>query len=569
MGLTSSLQTGLTGLAANSTMIDVTGNNIANVNTNAFKASRVSFETQIAETRRSGSAPSAELGGTNPAQVGRGVNVAAITADFSGGAISVTGNNTDLAIEGDGFFVVDDAGAQRFTRNGNFTLDRDFNLTTASGGRIQGFGVDEDGEVVPGVLQDMQVPVGVTTLAEATTEVKFTGNLNAGGEVATQGSITQLETLYDDAGATNTAGPTSSLTGVFKADGTQPFATGDVITITGATRGGATVPDRTFEVGTDTADADASGSTLGDFAAFLQDIFGLDPDATIPAGVDVTAGNLAITSNVGTANAINLQGSNLVVNFGNSPSAPLGTTRTQDATGESTLTTFAAFDSLGNPLTVNLTTVLTGKDSDGTTWDFFATAEDDTDLGTFLGTGTSRFDTDGQLIGLTDNILNLDRADTGAVNPLAINLEFTDPFGSVTALVDSASQLRSLSQDGSAIGSLQDFTVGLDGTITGAFTNGLNRTLGRIPVATFANNQGLRQVGSSLFATENNSGNPVVSTAGTSGAGTLLAGSLELSNVELSEEFVNLITASTGFSAASRVITTSDELIQELLAAVR
>ena len=368
MGLTTSLQTGLTGLAANSTMIDVTGNNIANVNTNGFKASRVSFETQIAETRRSGSAPSAELGGTNPAQIGRGVNVAAITADFSGGAISVTGNNTDLAIEGDGFFIVDDAGAQRFTRNGNFTLDRDFNLTTAGGGRIQGFGVDADGQVVPGVLQDMQVPVGVTTLAEATTEVKFTGNLNAGGAVATQGSITELETLFTDAGAANPADAGSALTGLFKADGTSPFASGDVITITGATRGGSTVPDRSFEIDTNLADANASGSTLGDFAAFLQDIFGLDPDATIPAGVDVADGNLAITSNVGTANAVNLQGSNLVVNFGDSPSAPLGTTRTQEATGESTLTTFAAFDSLGNPLTVNLTTVLTGKDSDGTTW---------------------------------------------------------------------------------------------------------------------------------------------------------------------------------------------------------
>ena len=571
MGLTTSLQTALTGLSANSSMIDVTGNNIANVNTNAFKASRITFETQVADTRRSGSAPSGQLGGTNPAQIGRGVRVAAITENFTDGAITLTGNNTDLAIEGDGFFVVEDAGTQRFTRNGNFNLDRDFNLTTAGGGIVQGYGVDIDGEIIPGVLTDLRVPVGVTTIAEPTTEVKFSGNLNSGGDIATQGSITALETLYDDASATNTAGAASSLTGLFKADGTSPFAAGDVITITGATRGGATIPDRTFEVNAaPTADvgADAFGTTLGDFATFLNDIFGIDT-TTPPAGVDVAAGNLTLNSNLGTANAINLQGNNLIVNFGTAPVAPISTTQTQDATGESTLTTFAAYDSLGNPLNINLTTVLTDKDENGTTWEFFASAEDDTDLNTFLGSGSASFNTEGQLIGLTDNVLNLDRSGTGATNPLAINLAFTDPFGSVTALADSDTQLRSLSQDGYPIGSLEDFTVGLDGTITGAFTNGLTRVLGRVPVATFANPQGLRQVGSSLYETENNSGSPVISTAGSSGSGTILARSLELSNVELSEEFVNLITASTGFSAAARVITTSDELIQELLSAVR
>jgi len=573
MGLTTSLYTGLTGLAANSQTIDVTGNNIANVNTNAFKSSRVNFETAIAQTPRSGSAPSGAIGGTNPAQVGLGTRLGSITADFSNGALSSTGVATDLAIEGDGFFVVDDNGTQRFTRNGNFSLDRDFNLTTASGGLVQGYGVDDDFNVVDGVLTDLTVPIGVTTIASPTTEVKFAGNLNAGGDIATQGSITQFEALTDGGGGPATAGTAlTNLTTAAPAS-VAPFVLGDVITISGATRGGSTIPDRTFEVNaapTLGVNADDNGTTFQDFADFLTDIFGLDATATPAAGVAVNGtGQLEITGNIGEANGISFGDTNLIVNQGTAPSTPLQLTTTQEADGESTLTTFAAFDSLGNPLTVNLVTTLTTKDSNGTQWTFSATAEDDTDLNTFLGTGTANFDTEGQLIGLNDAGITLDRTDTGAENPLQIALAFTDPFGSVTALVDQSTELRTLSQDGFPIGSLEDFDISLDGVITGSFTNGLRRTLGKVPIATFANNNGLRQVGGSLYEAENNSGTPAIVSAGVAGAGSVVSRALELSNVELSEEFVNLITASTGFSASSRVITTSDDLIQELLSLVR
>ncbi|MEM8739349.1 MAG: flagellar hook-basal body complex protein, partial [Planctomycetota bacterium] len=573
MGLTTALFTGLTGLSANSQSIDVTGNNIANVNTNAFKSSRVNFETQIAQTPRSGSAPSGQIGGVNPAQVGLGVRLGSITADFSNGALSATGVATDLALEGDGFFVVDDAGVQRFTRNGNFSLDRDFNLTTAAGGLVQGFGVDDDFNLIPGVLDNVTIPIGVTTIASPTTEVKFAGNLNAGGDVATQGSVTDFEALFSTNAAAPPASAATNLDSLFNAGGTQLFAANDVSTISGASRGGATIPDRTFQITAAPAAGetpDAFGTTLGDFAAFVEDIFGIDTtDPNAGVAVDAATGVLSITGNLGTANSIRFDDANLIVNKSVSPATPLGITTAQEADGESTFTTFAAFDSLGNPLTVNLATVLTSKDANGTQWSFFATAEDDTDLDTFLGTGTANFDTEGQFITLNDSVLTLDRTDTGADNPLQINLAFTDPFGSVTALVDQSTELRTLSQDGFPIGSLDDFDISLDGIITGSFTNGLRRTLGQIPVATFANNNGLRQVGGSLYEAENNSGTPAVVTAGTSGAGSVVSRALELSNVELSEEFVNLITASTGFSASSRVITTSDDLIQELLSLVR
>ncbi len=572
MGLTTSLYTGLTGLAANSQTIDVTGNNIANVNTTAFKGSRVTFETAIAQTPRAGSAPNGTFGGTNPAQIGLGTRLGAITADFSNGALSATGVATDMAVEGDGFFIIENQGTQRFTRNGNFSLDRDFNLTTAGGGKVQGFGVDEDNQIIDGVLGDVSIPIGVTTIAAPTTEVKFSGNLNAGGDIATQGSITTFETFYTDGAATTPATGATALASLFQADGTQPFTAGDVITISGATRGGATIPDRSFEINaaaTPGVDADDFGTTLQDFADFLDEIFGLDATATVPAGTAITGGALALTGNVGTANDINFDDTNLILNQGASPTTPITLSTTREANGESTLTTFSAFDSLGNPLTVNLVTVLANKDVNGTQWEFYATAEDDTDLDTYLGTGQASFDNEGQLISTENNGLTLNRDGTGAENPLQIDIAFTDPYGSVTALVDQTTELRTLSQDGYPIGSLEDFDISLDGVITGSFTNGLRRTLGKIPVATFANNNGLRDLGGSLWEAGNNSGDPAIVTAGTAGGGSIVARALELSNVELSDEFVNLITASTGFSASSRVITTSDDLIQELLSLVR
>ncbi len=578
MGLTTSLFTGLTGLAAGSQSISTAGNNIANVNTNAFKSSRVNFETQISQTSSSGSAPDGTIGGTNPSQTGLGNRVGSITRDFSNGAIGPTGVNTDLALEGDGFFIVDDGGTQRYTRNGNFSVDRDFNLTTSSGGLVQGFGVDDEFNVVEGVLTNITLPTGVTTIASPTTEVRFAGNLNAGGEVATQGSLTELQPLFSDAAGTVPATAATPLASLFTAAGTQAFGAGDLITISSGTRGGAAIPDRTFEVnatltpGNDAADD--AGTTLGDFAEFVEDIFGIDTVTPVTGGqpqpgVTINNGVLSIRSNIGTANGVSLSGNNLIVNRNTSPATPLAFENVEEATGESTITTFAAFDSLGNPLQINLVTVLVGQDENGTQWELFATAEDDTDLDTYLGRGSAAFNSDGQLLNVADAVINLDRANTGAGNPLSVQLSFLDPDGSVTALVDSASTLRSLSQDGFPIGTLENFDVGGDGTVTGTFSNGLRRTLGRIPVATFANNNGLVEVGGSLFEAENNSGDPSIVTAGTAGSGSVVARALELSNVELSDEFVNLITASTGFSAASRIITTSDELIQELLNLVR
>jgi len=570
MALTTAMFTSLTGLDTSSDLLNVSGNNIANVNTAAFKRSRVSFQTAISRNLRNGSAPTDNLGGTNPAQVGLGAQIGAITRNFENGPLQPTGSNTDVAIEGNGFFIVDVNGSQNFTRDGGFTLDRNNNLVhPATGGLVQGFAADDEFNIVNGVLGNINIPLGTLSIAEETQNVQFAGNLNAGGDAATQGSVIDFAPLYTDAAQVTPATSTTVLTDILDDAGNQFFVSGDVITLTGATRGGATIEDKTFEINSSSSDPTDFGSTVQDFMDFLESTLGLD--TANGASVSFAAGVITVTGNSGTANDLTIDDGDLILNKGTNPSVPFDASKTQSADGESIRTTYIAYDSLGNPVTVDMTVVLESKDSGGTNWRFYTHSDDDTDVETFLGTGTAQFDNNGQLIAITDGQVTVDRNNVGSVNPLQfdINFENDGETGAVTALTEVTSQISATYQDGSPIGTLEDFSVSADGTITGVFSNGLLRDLGRIPVAMFANNAGLEEMGGNLFRPTPNSGIPVVVTPTTGGSGRLIGQTVELSNVDLAEEFIHLISASTGFSASSRVLSTSDQLIQELLATIR
>jgi flagellar hook protein FlgE len=178
-----------------------------------------------------------------------------------------------------------------------------------------------------------------------------------------------------------------------------------------------------------------------------------------------------------------------------------------------------------------------------------------------LGTGTITFDNAGQLVGATNTSISVTRANTGATTPLAVQLDFAN----LTSLTSRGSELVMTEQDGSATGTLNSFSIGADGTITGSFSNGLTRTLGQVALATFNNPEGLVDRGGNMLIAGANSGVAVITPPQQLGAGSIRSGALELSNVDLSEEFINLIVASTGFTAASRVISTSDRLLTELL----
>src|SRR3954471_4920535 len=178
MPSTTALFTGLSGLTANSRNIDIIGNNIANVNTTAYKSSRLLFSTVFSRNLGLGSAPSTNSGGTNPFQIGLGVKIAGTQRNTTGGAVTATGDSRDLAIDGAGYFVVDHSGSEMYTRAGAFRQNQNNDLVNINGDHLKGFAIDQSFNVVPGRLVDMNIPVGSLTLAQATTHVNFSGNLN-------------------------------------------------------------------------------------------------------------------------------------------------------------------------------------------------------------------------------------------------------------------------------------------------------------------------------------------------------------------------------------------------------
>ena len=591
MAVTGSFYTALTGLNANSRAIDVVGNNIANVNTPGFKASQALFATQFLENLSAGSPPDGQsTGGTNPLQVGLGTRFAGVQTNFNNGGIRSTGFNTNMAIEGNGFFIVDQGDGRFYTRDGQFSLNSDNDLATESGAMVQGYGVDQNFNVATGALGNLNIPLGSLTTAEATSEVNLEGNLNASGSISTGGSQHTSRTFYTDAlltaGNESTGAEDLTVAGndLYISDGAGGSflalegGTNTILTANGVEKGGKALAAHTFAF-TDAATAatlgvDDYGSTLQDFVDFINDTFGLSSTVvngqTLGGGASLVGGQLVIDGNEGASqdlaiNTVDFAASNIVSGI----SQPFVMSKVRSADGESTRTNFTVYDSLGTPASVDLTMVKQANVAGGgTIWEFVAESNDTASLSRILGLGTIQFDANGQFVSASNDSVSMTR-NNGASSPLTFSLTFDNNTSAITALSDTSSEIAAISQNGSAIGVLNNFSVGEDGVLTGTFSNGLSRTIGQVALATFVNNQGLVALGNNLYTTGPNSGNAIIGTPQQFSAGRIVAGALEQSNVDLAEEFVNLITASSAFSASSRVITTADQLIQQLLAAGR
>jgi len=392
-----SLFSGISGLRSHQTMLDVTGNNIANVNTTGFKSSQTQFQDALSQVVQNASGAQAGTGGTNPAQVGLGVRVAGVTTNFTQGASQLTGRSTDMMIQGDGFFVVRKGADTFYTRAGGFDFDATGQMVLpGEGALVQGWAAKNGVIDTNSPLTDLRVPAGTLMGAVATTSATYEGNLQS----------------------------------------------------------------------------DAANGTVIERAITAYDSTGVERQITLT--LTKAAGGWTMAA----------------------------------ASGTDTATSPLAFTSTG-ALDVAASTGLTGT-------------------GTFT---------------------------LGAVT---VDLSKVTGFAGVQTIAAST-------QDGHSAGTLQAFSLGADGTITGSFSNGLKQTVGRIALGSFTNPAGLEKAGGSLFRTTVNSGNAQVGAAGTGGRGGLAGGALEMSNVDLSSEFTNLIIAQRGFQANSRVITTSDELLQELV----
>jgi len=567
MASTTAMLTGLSGLNAHSRRLEVIGNNIANVNTTAFKSTRLLFSPSLSRNISLGTTPSTATGGTNPAQIGLGVSVGGTQRNFTSGALATTGISSDLAVEGNGFFIVERAGQQFYTRSGAFQLNSSRQLVSQAGARVQGFGVDDDFNVIEGGLVDLDIPIGTQTLAKATENVTLAGNLNAGGDTATQPSITTFDQAFTDAALTPLTG-VDLLTTVDDPlnPGTPLFAVGQTIHLADIMKGDRTLPDADLAI--------TGATTVQDLLDFVEDAIGIVPGQAYPdgstSGVTIDgAGVITVTGNIGEGNSIVLGDADfrLLDATGAEIQEGLTFTQTQAADGESVTTTASVFDSLGSRLFVDITMVFESADTTGTTWRYYIDSADDTDVDLNVGTGSVSFDNFGRQINAGPVSVSIDRLNTGAVDPLIFNLNLDSGSQAVTALSEESgvSTLGVPFQDGVELGLLANYSVGDDGVITGGFTNGQTRVIGQVVLATFSNPEGLVDSGDNLFVTGPNSGAPLVTPPLQFGAGRVIGGALELSNVDLGAEFINMILTTTGYSASSRVISTTDQLLQLLV----
>lgn len=282
MSFLRSLFSGVSGLRNQQTMMDVIGNNIANINTYGFKAGRATFSELYAQTLRGGTQPTVTNGGSNPMQIGLGVAINSIDNLFTQGAVETTGVDTDMALQGTGFFIVKQGGRYLYTRVGTFKPDSDGKLVNPGTGAIlQGKLADALGNIPSGTaLQDLQIQPDTKSPANATTMVKFAGNLDSSAAIGS--TVNTSATVYDSLGNLTTmtleftktadnawswtasvpspASTTSSGTVTFNAtDGTLNSVTGSPVVITPGT--GA--PDITLDLDLGTPTATPPGVFAG------------------------------------------------------------------------------------------------------------------------------------------------------------------------------------------------------------------------------------------------------------------------------------------------------------------
>jgi flagellar hook protein FlgE len=287
---------------------------------------------------------------------------------------------------------------------------------------------------------------------------------------------------------------------------------------------------------------------------------------------------MSIIGNIGKANILEVGAADITIKRASGALAPtFGFSTVSTADGESASTSQVIYDSLGAKVNVNINTTLVSKDSTGTSWQYIITSPDSTTgqatggvgTNTFISAGVLKFDNNGKLIGTPNPTVSIDRSNTGAAPLLQFSMGFSEMNALAANTAPGESNINVSFVNGSEKGTLKDYSISSDGTIIGSFDKGQQRTLGQIVLATFRNTQGLLEHGNNTFVPGASSGLATITAPGNLSAGTIVNSSIELSNVDLSQEFINLISASTSFSASSRVITTSNQLLQELLQSAR
>lgn len=513
-----SMFAGVSGLRNHQIRMDVIGNNIANVNTVGFKGSRVTFQDTLNQILRGASAPQSGRGGTNALQIGLGVSLASIDVIHSQGNLQNTGKVTDLAIQGDGFFIIGDGSNEYYTRAGMFTVERDGRLVhPANGLTVQGW-MGRNGTVdTTGPLSSISLPIGQTLPPITSSTINYMYNLDS----RNNGALTFVPNPQT---VTDADGNSGRMTFVF-----EPTDNFNEWTYSVEVTGG------TVTTGT------ASGTIRMNSDGTVANITGNDFQITLDGGTtpifvqapnngDADGGNFTAFSNA----AMTTQ----VAQFGGSYTAP-----------EQPTTTSRVVDSLGNIHTVYTRFSKTSNNN----WNWQATNEAGD---TIYGSGTISFDTWGRVTTATGGPITFTPpgADTVSILP---ELNAMTQYAFETSASSSA--------DGYPMGELESFNINKSGQIVGVFSNGLTQVLAQVALASFNNPAGLTRSGDTMFAESGNSGTAQIGAAGVGGKGEITPGALEMSNIDLSQEFTDMIVTQRGFQANSRIITTSDEMLQELV----
>jgi flagellar hook protein FlgE len=450
-------------------------------------------------------------------------------------------------------------------------------ITMATDGRIQltGIPTDPTGEWNAGrrIYRNLATSEGqdefylVADIANATTTgLTYTDNL----------SDTDLKTKTP----LDFYGPRIDKTTTLAVDALRLTTAGDYVSVfsegtfsfTG-NKGGRTLTTKTMEI-TDT-------TMLKDVLQFMSDAMGLvtppgnDPDHPIPVdasglnpGFNVNSdGQIQFISNAGTENAVSISSTGMqIIEPTGTVMVQLPFNTEQEALGESATTDMVVYDSLGESISVRLTAVLESRTSSATTYRWFADSPQNisttSDSSIAVGTGLISFDGNGNFITATSREVNIYRNGESAANS---PLSFRFDFSAISGLATNNSSLAVSSQDGCSTGTLSSFIIGADGVISGVFTNGTTRTLGQVVTARFSNPSGLVQEGENLYTEGVNSGEPVVGTPGEQGLGEIVAGAQELSNTDIGSNLVDLILASTQYRGNTRVVTTVQDMLDELL----
>ncbi len=536
---------GVSGLQVHQTKLDVIGNNIANVNTLGFKSGRVTFEDQLSQTLRTSSSPGGSVGGQNPAQVGLGVALGAVDTLQTQGNLQTTGKLTDMAVQGNGFFLVGSGKDISYTRDGSFDLDGDGVLVNpANGVNLLGYVADQNGAIdtTQQITSDsvLKIPVGSLTSVKQTTASTFQGNLNAAAALQSTKTAFSGNVKND---------PTTISTTAYDAQGNAHTVN---LTLDTKTTGGTT--------DTWNASLQIDGSTVGAGGYTIQfnNVTGNFMNSSLPTAAPVAglkgAPNFNLTLNY-----------NSLAGLSTNPASASGLTDGQTGASPTWPTSVKVYDSLGvsHLLNFKFTRDLVGTTAPAAAageWSWTAT-ENGSPIASSAGTGNKPlyFDSNGNLLDKAQQSLTLTPPTPGA-SPINMSIDFS----SLTQLAGDSS-VAANTQDGFPVGTLQSFTISQEGVITGVFTNGQSRPLGQVALAGFSNPAGLEKAGLNQFKSSSNSGLAQVGPASTQGRGKINTGYVEMSNVDLSTEFTNLIVTQRGFQANTKIITTVDDLLQEVI----